>query len=84
MSGQQLVDAQAVGGVADAVAEQHHAAEAGAVPVPVVLAQPASEPVPEVIGAEVVEPGAPDGGGEHGVTLSSVSTVSPKASAPRW
>ena len=66
MPGQQVVDAQAVGGVADAVVEEDQAAEAGAVRVPVDLAQPAFEPVPEVIGAEVVEPGAVDGGGDHG------------------
>ena len=67
MAGERLPDAQPVRRVAHAVTEQHEAAEAGAFGVGVHLGQPQGEARPEVAGAEVLEAGALDGGGEDGL-----------------
>ena len=67
MTGQEVVDAEALGRVADAVVEQDHPPEAGPARVPVDLAQPPPEPVAEVVGAVVVESRPVDGRGEHGL-----------------
>ena len=60
-------DAQAVRRVADAVAEEEHAAEPGALAVRVHLGQLHPEALAEVVGPEVVQPRAGGGDVAHGI-----------------
>ena len=82
---EQVADPQSVARVADAVAEQRQAPEAGALGVGVDLVQPQAETSAEVVGPEVVEPGP-----RRRPPSSTASTVrstgwrSPWSSARRW
>ena len=67
MADQQVVDEEAVGGGAHAVAEHHQPPDAGALFIGVHLGQLQSEAHREVLVAEVDQAGACPGGVAHGV-----------------